>query len=189
MPSSTSWQGHKKKHNSLTGAVFLYLQAYNNRKDNYQDVDAMKLVFEKLDPVELMKEMAAELEKMLESKMVALNVSTLQAFKRALLFPTLFYGAPTFPYFFLKMSSTVLLSLLFSPKCLKLPESIIFFLVRFLCMDFVKSDQLNLRSQDAKEANWSGSTLFAKAGWGYIQVQQDKGYDTSLCSKVDFVNF
>ena len=36
----------------------------------------------------------------------------------------------------------------------------------------------------SEEANWSGSTLFAKANWsgstlfakaGYIQVQQDKG--------------
>ena len=28
-------------------------------------------------------------------------------------------------------------------------------------------------SADPEEANWSGSTLFAKAG--YIRVQQDKG--------------
>ena len=27
----------------------------------------------------------------------------------------------------------------------------------------------------SSEANWSGSTLFAKAGYMYIQVQQDKG--------------
>ena len=27
----------------------------------------------------------------------------------------------------------------------------------------------------SSEANWSGSTLFAKAVAGYIQVQQDKG--------------
>ena len=33
----------------------------------------------------------------------------------------------------------------------------------------VDPDQL-----DSSEANWSGATLFAKAG--YIQVQQDKGY-------------
>ena len=26
---------------------------------------------------------------------------------------------------------------------------------------------------DSSEANWSGSTLFAK--WGYIRVQQDQG--------------
>ena len=30
----------------------------------------------------------------------------------------------------------------------------------------------------SSEASWSGSTLFAKAG--YIRVQQDKGSDTSL---------
>ena len=39
------------------------------------------------------------------------------------------------------------------------------------------SDQLA-----SSEANWSGSTLFAKAG--YIQVQQDKGYDTATGSKM-----
>ena len=33
----------------------------------------------------------------------------------------------------------------------------------------VDPDQL-----DSEEANWSGSTLFAKAG--YIRAQQDKGY-------------
>ena len=27
----------------------------------------------------------------------------------------------------------------------------------------------------SSEANWSGSTLFAKAGYMYIRVQQDKG--------------
>ena len=27
----------------------------------------------------------------------------------------------------------------------------------------------------SSEANWSGSTLFAKAGYIYIRVQQDKG--------------
>ena len=30
----------------------------------------------------------------------------------------------------------------------------------------------------SSEANWSGSTLFAKAG--YIRVQQDKGYNNTL---------
>ena len=30
----------------------------------------------------------------------------------------------------------------------------------------------------SSEANWSGSTLFAKAG--YIQIQQDKGYNKTL---------
>ena len=40
----------------------------------------------------------------------------------------------------------------------------------------------------SSKAKWSGSTLFAKAG--YIQVQQDKGYDAewkywnSVCSKL-----
>ena len=31
---------------------------------------------------------------------------------------------------------------------------------------------------DSSEANWSGSTLFAKAG--YILVQQDKGYGVQI---------
>ena len=35
------------------------------------------------------------------------------------------------------------------------------------------------------EANWSGSTLFAKAG--YIQVQQDKGYNIAQFWKFLFV--
>ena len=30
----------------------------------------------------------------------------------------------------------------------------------------------------SSEVNWSGSTLFAKAG--YIRVQQDKGYEEEL---------
>ena len=36
----------------------------------------------------------------------------------------------------------------------------------------------------SSEANWSGSTLFAKAG--YIRVQQDKGSDYSQCFFVYF---
>ena len=32
----------------------------------------------------------------------------------------------------------------------------------------------------SSEANWSGSTLFAKAG--YIRVQQDKGYNMVLAA-------
>ena len=35
------------------------------------------------------------------------------------------------------------------------------------------SDSANPDQLASSEANWSGSTLFAKAG--YIQVQQDKG--------------
>ena len=54
------------------------LQAYNNRKDNYQDLSAMSLEFEKLEPMKVVREMAAELGKMLESKMEALNVSCLK---------------------------------------------------------------------------------------------------------------
>ena len=34
-------------------------------------------------------------------------------------------------------------------------------------------DQLASSEANSSEANWSGSTLFAQAG--YIQVQQDKG--------------
>ena len=36
-------------------------------------------------------------------------------------------------------------------------------------------NSVDLDQLASSEANWSGSTLFAKAG--YIRVQQDKGYD------------
>ena len=36
--------------------------------------------------------------------------------------------------------------------------------------------------QLASQANWSGSTLFAKAG--YIRFQQDQGYYDIFCNKV-----
>ena len=43
--------------------------------------------------------------------------------------------------------------------------------------NIVDTDQLA-----SSEANWSGSTLFAKAG--YIRVQQDKGLEGTLWYKL-----
>ena len=39
----------------------------------------------------------------------------------------------------------------------------------------------------SSEANWSGSTLFAKAG--YIRVQQDKGLYINKCISVDVMMY
>ena len=52
-----------------------YPQAYNNYEGKYQNLNAMKLQFEKLNATTLVREMATKLETMLASKMQALNVS------------------------------------------------------------------------------------------------------------------
>ena len=45
------------------------------------------------------------------------------------------------------------------------------------------SNSADLDQLASSEANWSRSTLFAKAG--YIRVQQDKGKDTELGYKYE----